>query len=510
MSLSPSSQKYQDLVNECDRLIKAGLIGQVAVLIKELNSSNIPRPFRQQLAKICRRAGLIHGGLRILHPIIRAQKKSEDPATAAEICEYAVLLSRNGSIQEALTLLQDVSAPDNPEAMLYTGYCHISNWDYAKSVDYIERFLNSSADDYSKLIARVNLISSYVVISELDKAAELLQVAIPVAEQAGATRLVGNCFELWGQVHFWRGDFTAARQSLKKAEQIFGNTQTYDQLLMNKTEAIMLALETNSADPLLKFRKDAVLRKHRESVREADLFLLKVNFEQRDMDHLIFGTPMLPYRARIQQVLQASPSETYLLGNAGARTLDLNTGKLSGQKIRRSRSPSAELNPGKKIHQVLSCLVKDFYVPRNIGTLFSDLYPDEFFDINSSPFRVRQLMMRTRQWMKEHSIPASIVQSESTYSLLINEDFGIKLSLQGEVLDSLGLRWQELQRTFSLDGAFTAEQACERLRWSRTSFRRIVDWAMQKNYVQKSGHGKSIHYTFPASLNSLISVRKTG
>lgn len=482
--MNSSVDKYQQIIDKCDALIKAGQLQQVAQIMGQLNLSQVPRTKRQSLAKICRRATLISQGLRLLHPIIRQEKSLENPATSGELCEYAVLLIRNGSIQEAEALLKNVNLKEAPEGLMYLGFVGIANWDYVPAAHFLKEFLDSNSDPYTKLIAQVNLASCYVVLSQFAEASHLLEECIELARQAGANRLIGNCHELFGQVHFWQNNFAGARLSLLKASEIFGNAQSYDQLLILKTQSIMNALEANSLEPLQSFRKNALQRQHWESVREADLFTLKVQFQQQKLDHLICGTPLSHYRERIQTLIGHKPSSSYILGDPSSKCLDLQTGR---------SETNAELLPGRKMHQVIAALTKDFYVPRNIGHLFSDLYPGEFFNISSSRFRVRQLIVRARMWLKESNIPASIDHNNGTYRFQIHGRFGIRIPLETAPIDILDVRWFELKTAFT-SRKFSAEEACSHLRIPRTTLRRLIDWAMSNGLLQKTGVGRSTCY----------------
>ena len=485
MSQNETDQKYQQLIRDCDQLIKSGKINQVIGIISDLIVSQVPRSARQGLAKCCRRTGLIATGLRLLHPIIRSHKILEEPVTANEVCEYSALLARNGSVYEALELLKTVDSKTAPEALLYLGQCHILNWDYAEAVEYFEKFLISTGDEYSKLIARVNLISGYIVLFRLEEATRTLGNTIELAKEAGATRLLANCFELWGQVYFWQNDFLNARLMLTKASEIFNNAQSLDQLLILKTESIMNALEENSVTPLVEFRKLAVQRKNWESVREADLFMLKVAPNQKQLDHLIFGTPRSAYRRRIEKLVGALPNENYTLGSDKGLQLNLQTGLVTGVE---------NLPIGKKVHQVISTLNRDFYAPINLGTLFYELYPNEYFDIDSSPFRIRQAILRTRQWLQQNNIPALIQQRKGAYSFFINGEFGIKFQLNQQAVNPTEVRWQQLKEKVASGAQFTSEDICSKLGWSRTTFRRLADWACENQALKRSGVGKATTY----------------
>lgn len=491
MSRIDQIKKHEELVRQCDLLIKSGNVNQVANLIAQLNMAKVPREARAGLAKVCRRAGVIHHGLRLLYPVIRREGVTKAEASTLEICEYSALLARNGSIQEALNLLHQVQSSEAKEVALYTGQCHVINWEYAKAAELFRKYLSSDADEYSKLIAKVNLAACYVVTSQFDEAVSLLRESIALAEKSGATRLKGNCYELWAQVCFWQNDFKKARQCLEKTSEILGLSQSRDHLLVHKTASIISALENRSLEPLLKFRVEALAHKHWDSIRETDLFALKVQFDQGRLNHLIFGTPMRPYRQRIQDLLQATPSQHFVWGAAEGLMLDLQTGKMN---------LGEDLEPGRKIHQVLACLSQDLYAPRNVGNLFSELYPEEFFNVDSSPFRIRQLMMRTRAWLKENRIPAQIEQDEGSYRIVIHGAFGIQMTLEAEVLDPLTSKWQELRRGFCEQNEFSAGEACHRLNCSRASFLRLAEWALKSGHLQKAGAGKTTRYTIESKL----------
>jgi tetratricopeptide (TPR) repeat protein len=489
-----TSDKYTKLIAECDQLIMAANLNAVTHLISKLKLAHVPRHVRQDLAKICRRAGLINHGLRLLQPLIHNEKLRQNPATAGEICEYGVLLSRNGSVQEALSLLTKVDPEKAPEALLYSSYCHITNWDFSQAAFYLQQFLKVAADPYIQLVARVNLAYSYLESAQLKSAYQFILETKEIADQLGSKRLVGNCLLLLGQLHFNENNFAKSREALESARQIFGANKSYDELLISKWLAVMSALDQKSSGPLLAFRKEAEEREHWESVRDADFFLLKIKFDQILFDHLLFGTPMKSYRERILAQLGGTPSPRYLFGSSRGPCLNLDSGKVQN-------GPAIEA--GKKPHQVFAGLLKDFYVPRNIGTLYSYLYPGEHFDINSSPLKVRQQLWRARNWLVENNIPAKIVQTHSSYKLNIDGDFGIKVSLASAPTDFTSVKWRELQRAFPAGTRFSAEQACEKLNLSRSAFYRLVRPILIAGQLLKFGENKSTQYEMPLTSSAI-------
>lgn len=479
---------YEEFLLTCDALIRAGKIREVSDLIQGLNMAQLPREFRQAVGKVCRRSGLIDHGLRVLQSLVRNEKPLDVPATPSEICEYAVLLSRNGSIQEALELLEQIETTSTPEALLYQGFCHISQWNYKSAATCFENFLKSEIDDYSKLIAQINLAATYVAHRQLEAAESLLVETLTHAADAKATRLLGNGLELKGQVAFFRGDFKTARAELAHAAKILGTSGSYDQLLIHKWESTMQALEERSVGPILKFREEAIRQKHWESVRDTDSYRLKIQFDQRTFDHLMFGTPSEFYRQRVMSEIAGAPSANFNYGSTEGPQLDLQTGILQQAKL-----PPTSL-AGKKIHQTLAALIKDFYAPRNLGSLFAEIYPEEYFDVNSSPLRVRQLLRRTRRWLEASQLPVVIQEDHGGYQLKLLGAVGFNLHYQRAPVDVLWTQWQGVMTAFTAKTFFTAEEISRKLKISRTSTHRLLTWAVSAGKITASGVNKATVY----------------
>src|SRR5262249_54709284 len=128
--------------------------------------------------------------------------------------------------------------------------------------------------------------------------------------------------------------------------------------------------------------------------------LLKVEPKQDLFDHLYIGSPLAAYRKRLEKEFHLEPSESYRLGASADRVLDIATG--DGRGI---ESPGH----GKMVHQLVGALVKDFYRPRRLGQLFSDLYPNEYFNPFSSPVRLHRLIQRAREWLASERLRAEIL-----------------------------------------------------------------------------------------------------
>jgi tetratricopeptide (TPR) repeat protein len=473
---------YSEFLKQCDDAIRGGKVNDVIHWVHDLNLAQVPRAYAQSLAKICRRVGCTEKGLRLLQPIVRGEHY-EQPATDGEKSEYAVLLSRNGSIDEALSLLEKTNKKLFPEAVLYQGFCQISKWEHEKAVPFFLQFLELCENPYQRLIATVNLAACYVVIARYEAAQELVDKIISSPSEKD-NRLIGNCLDLRAQIFIHRGSFEEGKADLDRASEIFKGAQTYDRLLIAKWQHFIEAKKSHSVEPISKFRSLAVERKHYESVRDSDLLSLLVEFDQKKFDHLYAGTQYPGYRCRLDRVIGALPSQSFLLGNSEGLLFDLQTGKFNRPEI---------LNAGKKIHQIIVSLLSDFYAPRNVGSLFVDLYPDEYFDVHTSASRVRQVIRRARRYLEATGIPAQILQTSGDYRFEGDAALGIIVPMQSDELHSLSIRWLQLARQFN--GSFSASDACSALEISRSSFLRLMAWAEQEKKVNKTGVGKALRYS---------------
>lgn len=465
-------KNVEKLVADCEEILRAGQGQLVAQNLKDLNLARIPRAFRLSLANICRRAGLFSAGLRILTALVR-----NGDATAEEKAEYAVLLERCGAVDEALLVLREVNAAEVSVVHLYRAFCHFKSWDYAAAIPELRAYSGTTLTPYGALIARVNLAAALVVTRDYEAALTLLEENIRAARADGFSRLNANCLELSAQVHFHRRDFAAARASLEEASKILGGETSSDQLFVLKWQRILDAFASGNPASLRQLRREAVDRGDGESAREADLFQLMIRNDRNLLEHLYLGTPFEAYRERVRALLNCDEvREDLIVGSPHGAIFDVRTGTLSGA--------SAEVNPGKKIHQLLAVLLRDLYRPARIGGLFSALYPREHFDIFTSPARVHQILFRTREWLADNRLPVDIQASGQAYSLNVRDDFGFRIP--GATYE-VGGHAAQFNRLETLSSEFSSREARALLGVSPASCKRILKWAVDNGKLNRRG-----------------------
>lgn len=484
------SPKYEALIKDCEDSLRSGRGQLLRTRLSGLNTNRIPRIYRQPIANFCRRAGLNQTGLRILSPIIHPTRKiSVEEPSPSELAEYSILLSRVGLVQEAFWTLDKVDTTRAPEASLFRAHFHFGRWEYEEALPHLQRYLETDLSPYARLVGQVNLAAALVQTRAKAEALELLDSCIEWAKREQHRRLWLNALELKTEMFIQEEDFHQARLALKQAQALSDDKQVaVDSFYVEIWQAVLNGLESNDPAPLLQLRNEANRRGLWERVREIDFYLCKIESRSSEPDldrfnYLVFGTPHKAFRNRVtsQTGLQVE-SESYIYGNPTAPCVDVTAGNIVG------------LKPGKKVHQVLDVVLRDFYRPASVGALFSELYPTERFNVQTSPARVHQLLSRTRVWLQENEIPAVLKSENNGVQMELTDAFSFCVPLERTGLNTFGSQWARLKKTFPADAEFTASEARETIGLKPSSFKSLIRWALNTHQVDRFGQSVSTKY----------------
>jgi hypothetical protein len=160
------------------------------------------------------------------------------------------------------------------------------------------------------------------------------------------------------------------------------------------------------------------------------------------------------------------------------------------------------LNPGKKIHQLVEVLLRDFYSPLKLGGLFRELFPGEYFDPDSSPGRVHQLIWRARRWLESSDIPVEISENEGEYRLKINGQFSFRVPYERAGIDSIQVLYGRLKNEIGTDRSFAASDACRALGLSRSGFKAFAARAVARGLLSRVGTHSRTRYSFDRATHS--------
>ena len=471
---------------ECETAIREGDLVRAGRLLEKLEVSRVPRKLRLPFAKLCFAADKHATGLRLLGPIVRPKRAPQkEPATAHETAAYASHLLLLGNVDEALKLLASVEPTAAPEALLYRAYCHMIQWDSANAVACLSKLIAIAPDRNLRLKARLNYASALRGVDRQGESIEVLTEIIAEAEAAGDRQLLADCLSIRGESYKDRRQFSEAQTDFARALAIGGDTGSRGNIVL-RSKAFIESLENDDVDPLLLARAKAESDKDWIALREIDFERLLIRYDEELFSHVFFGTPFQSYRARMCRDLGKAPTRThYVLGKKSDPRLDLETGHLDGRAI---------LNPGKKVHQLLSVLLRDFYRPLQLGALFAGLFPGEYFDPDSSPGRVHQAVLRARRWISEKRLPLAIKEIDGCYRLAITGEISIRIPAEKLELNTHQTWLTRLRLLLHGKSTFTSQETSRSLGVSLSAAKKFLVWAEQSGHVAREGYNRFTTY----------------
>lgn len=477
-----------ELFEECENLLRKGRADLVSRQLSSVSINQLNRSARLPFARLCRRAGLFNLGLKTLAPLVRPQQVSSGlSANDEEKCEYAYLIMKSGSPTEALQLLRPLQNSAQSEAKLYVGYCHMMRWQYKEAAIYLNAHIREMKPSYEKIVAQVNLASALIASEQWGAGTELLAQILGDSETKNLKRLQGNCLELRSQIHLHLKNYSLCMEDLEEASQLLANEKSMDQLFVLKWKAILKGLIENTVEPIFEFQKEALKRRHWESVRECDLFALKIQFDSSRFEKLYCGTPFSSYKERIERELGVvSQSSDYLWGPRGADQLDLLEGVLWQPTGR-----SIPMTP--QVQKLLCSFCSDLYKPFSVVNLFSLLMADEYFDPVTSPNRVHQMIWRARAWLEENEVALSISEHQGSFRLELTGQVCVRIPQDVSPLNTEAHYLNILRRRFH-ENRFSSRDALAALKISKTSFFSFVKGAVEERRMICLGQGRATLY----------------
>lgn len=483
---------YRMIIAEVEDHVRAGRARDAVVTLTRLNTNQVPRDFRLSLANLCRRLGLIGQGLRLLSPVVRPTQGSRlAAATPSEQAEYAVLLVRGGADQEAARILEDIDPTAAPESLLYRSFIFFNRWEHGSAEPLLRQYIQSDLSDYARAVGLLNLSAALLGSDQHTKALETVLELRDLAESSGWGRILGNCYEQLGQIDIERGQFNSGLSHLEKSSQLLRHMATRDEFFVRKWKAVAEARMGGGVEPLAELRIEAERQLDWETVRECDRHSLRIRFNADLFKQLIFGTPHFRYRQRVCEELKREVGESdYYWGEPGGPILDMISGLAEVKRPQRSG----------KILELVEVLSRDFYKPFTLGALFSAVYSDEYFDIHTSPGRVRQLLTRTRKYLKMKSIPLGIVEHRGGYRLKAFGPVQIRVALHRRSVGGYSFQLQFLARCTGEQPLFTAQQARQWLGMKRTTFQRFIAWAEAERHICRVGEGAQTKYSLQSEI----------
>lgn len=477
---------YSKLITNCEAYLRQGRIELAAKEFRNISLSKLLTSEQVAIAKLGRRVGQTTKALRILQnklSSINTIEKQTDDFNA----EYAVLLTLNGCVDEAMHTLENASVK-NPNVLIAKAWAYFEKWEYSKAIPILKKYILLQKEDYQKIAGYINLAEAYIGAGFPDNSLLILSKSIYECQKNNYLRLLANSLHIRAMAYQHLGQLKKSNTDIYKALNVFGNTKTSDSFLIYRQLYINKTIQYKNPEFLDKFKLMALENAEYESLRYADYWLLKIKFNQNRFLKLYYGTSYLDFQKKLKMNFpQGQLKSYYIYGNKNFPCLDLTTEPL--------KFNNKNLNLTKQIHRLLLILIQDQYNPARLGNIFSAVIPDSFYMVNDSNILIHQAIKRLRHWLKQNKIPLRIQCKYKRYQLIPHGPISILINANSYNLLSRSSPFQLLKANFAKSD-FTLKQVQQVLKVSKATAHRIITNEILSKTIQKSGTGKNTKYLF--------------
>ncbi len=411
-----------------------------------------------------------------------------------ELAEYGAALTAIGARNEANNIFKEVSVQEEPQVLLYRSFNLFSKWEYQKAVELLREYTVLVQDQpYKYAVGRLNYCAALVSAEDYEHSIKELQNLHNFCSKNDFPLLKTHINQLTAMSYLGLKDYKKAIGAISSDFKKIKNENSTQSFLISKWIKLATIYDGGAHDPK-KELQDLINRslevQHWESFRDLSLRSSIYNKNKNDFLKVYFGTPYKSFRsgARVQAPDTWEIPQQFQVSN-----------KTSGQKYLEwvsgaSDNKSNSLKVGSIIHSTFQALSEDQFRPRPLGSLFSHLYPDDYFDPNSSPNRVSQAIFRLRSWCKTHKFDFQIIERDGLYQLHPGEQSGIMFGSQNLKLSKNESLLIKIQNS-AISEHFTKTDVVPKYFANAMAFSRWTRWAISEGYIQTTGNTRSKSYS---------------
>ncbi len=425
-------KEFKEFCVTIQTLIEAGSIAEAQSELMLNESKFTLREQKLMLAHFYKRARLPDRSILLLRPYVRSSSKNPIKATDGEKLEYASALTLLDATKEARKLLDTVSVKTLDDYLLFTAFNCIREWDYLSAIEPLEKYISQISDSYKKAIGTINLLQSYISCAKLDLAKQLIDEGSleKFLVDKSKLRLLGNFYELTAQLYFQKKDWDLAESALKSAQKFSLNNKSVDDLFVNKWKLLVDMHrgdgEGNFKDRWLEMRSKAYALAHFETVRDLDFHYALCSRSDDILSYVYWGTPYEGFREKLRNSYRDKHSKELHIEDSCQRPIFKEREKLdfnfTASKVPRFDSAQikeqAHLIKDSLELKLFDVLNADFYKEASAYFIFEKVYEDEFFNPNSSPAKIRQVVYRLKDTLKQMGAPITVSFEERGYLLV--------------------------------------------------------------------------------------------
>jgi len=464
-------------ISECDGLIKIGQGKQVLELIQAIPVKAIPRKYLSQIGTLLNRTGGSYYCLKILHSYIRGSYY--DLGTDIEKKVYAKALIEIGAQNEGLDLINELNTSDDPSILLTKSFCYFKSWDYQTALPLMLKYINQVDDEYMKLVGKINLSSIYIFLQKYDLALSTLthlEEALSQKQQL----LKGYVLEQMGQIYLQQGHYEKATHTLTNSINILKNSNQKALLYPQKWLGLLNLKTKNNSKLLNDVRNKNFLFNDFETLRDLDYWQGTINDDHDLLSKVYYGTPFTSFQNRIDK------KNVYASWSWG-KSSNASIFNVFGDKLPMTNELTSQL---------FCHLVSDNYKPMTLGSIHAALFGDEFYNPESSPDRIYQIISRLNKKLnsqfnykieKTNGLYQISPENINNFLYSVNKNDVELISNPKDILASQ-------VKTFFRDANFTAKELSSKFNITQRTANRWIAELSDKNSVVKIGQGRSTKY----------------
>ena len=310
--------------------------------------------------------------------------------------------------------------------------------------------------------------------------------------------LYGKILEMKARLRFNQKNWDEALEILERAQANSDkNHFRYSYYIEQMQASINLFMQPSlkNIGEMKRLQKKAEQLRLWEMARDCDLTLAIATDNIDLYRRLYFGTPHLAYRERLVKLTRLDVSNwpknfDYILGEGTSQgVLDIENAMDLNSK--------AKLKSGGVVHRLLKILASDFYLSMRAESLFSLLFPEEYFDPRRFHNRVHNVLARLRRWFRENNIPLDIQENYEEYRLVALAPYTLRLSASPAFQDSNDYLINQIRSEFSKK-EFSSTDITKVISISSATSKRVLAEAVERKLISRRGKGRATRYRFSA------------
>ncbi len=494
-----------DLISQLETLTKDGKARQIAEIIDDLVVKKIPRPMMALISQICFRNGLYLQSLKILNPIIRPSVTVNPKPQPNELIAYATTLVSMNMHSEARSVLASVDRNAYPESLLRMAFSYFGEWNYEKTIPLLRKFsAHPGISYYRQIVGKVNLAAAYVTSSHTSKAEELLLELLVITTERDYRLLKGNTLELLAQLEMQKKNYVRALHYLQESKRFIDSTSIYFFFVTKWENICNLLLSPGNPEFVEKCRNlkvEAKKWRHAETARDVDLYIAFATDDNELLQKVVLGTANPSYLKKVEMLFgrKVIPDKTIKLRNLNEKPHNVTSVyyEYIASKLKHSRIQS----------ELFLLLTKDFYRPANLGLLFSNLYPEEQFNPETSEKRVLNQVYSLARVLNQDGPYFTIRKDKMDFIFEVNSGIELVFHRHGHRLHFTPTLKEKLKAFGS--GTFTSKQLANHLECSqrkaqliiknfvKEGFLSCVNRGAHSSYILSRYHSRSLVSLFP-------------